>query len=244
LFRARNSKPKRNGKPRWSGRSRNAWPRNACRMRSNVSRSSRRTLKRARKPWPPRRMRQRRRLPRNRLRPCPTPLSRREPKRARRRVPKRDPNNDRLLPTECFIGNWNRTARGAKRLTMVTSGNRARRKNHATGVRTQRAVGSIAMRVGPGFPTSLSAGRLTIMDAGSGCAGSVGFGYREMNGRRPGCRGERAKIMSAGRRCRRKRASIAAVASMRGRTAITISVPTSMHLFRTTNLATNMSGGR
>jgi hypothetical protein len=134
--------------------------------------------------------------------------------------------------------------RGGKRQITATSGNRARRKNHATGVRTQRAAGCIATRVGPGSPMSRSGGPLITMGAGSGSAGSVGFGCREMNGRRPGFPGERARIMSAGPHCHRKPASIAAVASMRGPIAITTSVPISMPLFRTTNLATNMSGAR
>ena len=216
-------------------------PRNDCRMRNSVSRRRRQIWRPARKRWLTGRTLPRR-LPLPPLRNRPQLRSRLSRRKSFAKNPKFGPKSDRRLPTARSIGNWNHSAPGAKRRTTVTSGNRAKRRNPATGVPTPKATGFTPTPAGLGSRMSLSAGRLTITGAGCGCAESVGFGCREMNGRRPGFRGEPAGTMSAGRRCRRKRASIAAVASIIGRTIITISVPTNMRLCRTTNSVRHMSG--
>jgi hypothetical protein len=149
----------------------------------------------------------------------------------------------RRLPTGCSIANWNRTATGAKLLTTASSGSRVRPRT-ATGGHIPTAGGFIPTRGGPGCPKSHLGGRLITTGDGSACGASAGFGCRAMNGRRPGSRGEQARITSVGRRCRRKRVSIGGAASAIGRTIITISAPTSMPSFRITNSARGASGSR
>ena len=82
-----------------------------------------------------------------------------------------------------------------------TSGSRAKPSVRATGGPTQTVAGFTAMPAGPGFQKSRLAGPLTTTVAGRACATSAGFGFRATNGRRPGFRGARAMITSAGRRC-------------------------------------------
>jgi len=140
----------------------------------------------------------------------------------------------RRRPTVLFIGSWSRTAPGAKLRITVTSGSRARLRI-AAGGHTPTAVGSTRMSVGPGSPKSHLDGRLIIMDGGCACAGSAGCGCRVKNGRRPGSRGGRARITSAGLHCRRRRALIANGVSGIGRTITTISDRISTRLCRTMN---------
>ena len=115
---------------------------------------------------------------------------------------------------------------GGKHRTTAMSGNRARPRQRAVGGPTQMAAGSIPMLAGPGCRKSHSVGPPITTADGRGCTVSAGSGCPAMNGRRPGSRGERARITSAGRRCRPKRASIVAAASGTGRIIITTSDPT------------------
>jgi hypothetical protein len=126
-------------------------------------------------------------------------------------------------------------------MTTAMFGNRAKRKRQATGVPIPKVAGLTAMPAGLGSRTSRLAGRRIITDVGSGCAGSVGSGCLVMNGRRPGFPGGRARITSAGRRCRPKRASIAAAAFIIGSIIIMTSALTSTHSFRATISARNTS---
>src|SRR5207237_7399912 len=105
-------------------------------------------------------------------------------------------------------------------------GNRAKQKARGLGVLTRTVAGFTPTPVGLGFPRSHSVGRLITTDVGRGCVESGGSGYRAMNGRRLGFHGARATITSAGRRCRRKRDSISAPASIIGLITITTSAPT------------------
>jgi hypothetical protein len=154
------------------------------------------------------------------------------------------PKRVRRLPTALSIGSWNGTAPGAKPPITVTSGSRARQRNHATGGHILTAGGSIRTPVGHGCPTSHLDGRLITTGDGSACAVSAGFGCPVKNGHRLGSRGERARITSVGPRCRRKRALIGRAASVIGRTIITISVPTSTRLFRAMNSGRGASSAR
>src|SRR5204862_7761236 len=92
----------------------------------------------------------------------------------------------RPIPTACFIGNWNRTAPGAKPTTTVTSGNPGKRRSHATGDPTSTGDGPIRTPVGPGYPRSHLGGRPITTGDGSASAELAGFGCPGNNGRRPG----------------------------------------------------------
>ena len=142
----------------------------------------------------------------------------------------------RAATTTFFTPSSNHTAIGAKHRITDTSGNRAKRNVHAIGIPTRTAAGFTPMLAGLGFRKSGSAGPRTITVAGRVCAASVGFGCRATNGRPLGSHGVRAMSTSAGRRCRRKRASIAAKAFTIGRTIITTSVRTNIALWQRANL--------
>ncbi len=129
-----------------------------------------------------------------------------------------------------------RAISGARVIT-ATSGNRAKRKVHGAGVRTPTVAGFTPTRAGPGFPKSHSVGPPITTDAGRVCAALVGFGFRAINGPRPGFPGERATITSAGRRCLRKRDSINTPASTIGPITITTSVRINIVLLRQENSA-------
>src|SRR5207302_10836337 len=130
----------------------------------------------------------------------------------------------------CFIRNSSPTAPGWRQAITATFGNRARRKARAAGGRTRPAAGFTPMLVGLGFPKNHLVGPLITTDAGRGYAVSVGFGFRVMIGPRPGFRGARAMITSAGHRFRRKRDSISALAFITGPIVITTSVRISILL--------------
>src|SRR5438477_12576922 len=72
------------------------------------------------------------------------------------------------------------------------------------------AIGSIRMRVGPGYRRNRLAGLLIITAAGLACGTLAGFGFQATNGHRHGFRGEKATSMWVGHRFHPKRGSIAA----------------------------------
>src|ERR1700745_3641235 len=74
------------------------------------------------------------------------------------------------------------------------------------GDHTRMAIGPTPTSAGPGYRTKISVGRPITMAAGSGSRTTVGAGFPDMNGDRPGSHGEPVEIMSAGLRCRRRAA--------------------------------------
>ena len=109
---------------------------------------------------------------------------------------------------------------GDRRLRLRLS-SRVRPPNRATGGLTPTATGFTPTPAGPGFPTNNSAGRPITTAAGFASAASAGSGCQVNNGRPPGSRGARGTITSAGRRCRRRRNSIARPAFAIGPTITT-----------------------
>lgn len=159
-------------------------------------------------------------------------------------TPRAGPRHVPAQPTECFTRNSRTTAIGGKRTLTATSGSRAWRNNRAIGVPTPKAPGPTVTRVGPGFLTSRSAGPPITTGVGFGFAELDGSGCRVNNGRRPGFHGGRTRIMSAGLRYLRKRASIGDRESRIGPIVITTSGLSNMHLFLRPNLDPNTSGAR
>ncbi len=130
----------------------------------------------------------------------------------------------RQLPAiQLFIPSSSLMARGWRPLITAMFGNRAKPKARGVGVLTRTVAGFTPTPAGLGFLKSHSVGRPIITGAGRVCVESAGSGFRAMNGRRPGFRGARATITSAGRRCPRKRGSISAPASTIGLITITTS---------------------
>src|SRR5205807_4067693 len=116
--------------------------------------------------------------------------------------------------------NSNRTAIGSTRAITATCIARVKRPA-VTGGLTRMVTGFTLTRVGPGFQTNRSVGRLIITAAGRGFAVSAGFGCRATNGRRRGSRGAKAAIMLDGPRYRQKHASITEAVSTTGLTTTT-----------------------
>src|SRR5205814_1971972 len=72
------------------------------------------------------------------------------------------------------------------------------------GDHTPMAIGPTPTSAGLGYRMKISVGRPITMVAGSGSRTTVGAGFPDMNGDRPGSHGEPAEIMSAGLRCLRR----------------------------------------
>ncbi len=134
--------------------------------------------------------------------------------------------------TQLFTISSSATAIGLRRAITDMFSIRAKRKVRAVGGPTRMVAGFIPTRAGPGFRKSRLVGRLIITDAGHGCAGSVGFGSRAINGRQRGFPGARVTTTSVGRRCRRRRVSISGPAFATGRTIIMMLARTSIVLSR------------
>jgi hypothetical protein len=147
----------------------------------------------------------------------------------------------RLFPTILSTPSSIPTANGARPPITVTSGSRARPTARAVGVPTPTATGFIPTPDGPGFRKNRLAGPRFTTDAGHACAISDGSGFRAMNGRRRGFHGVKATTTSAGRRCRRKRASIGAPAFIIGPTTIMTSARSNTASLRRTNSARRAS---
>src|ERR1051326_5031633 len=113
---------------------------------------------------------------------------------------------------QLFTRDSNPTAIGSRPVITVTFFIRAKRKARRVGGRIRMVAGFLATRAGLGFPKSHSVGRRITTDAGRVCAASVGFGVTAVKGGRRGWGGERARIMSDGRRSGLKRDSISAPA--------------------------------
>ena len=150
----------------------------------------------------------------------------------------------RVAATTFFIRNSNATAIGAKHRITDMCGSRVKRNVRAAGIPTRTVAGFTPTPAGLGSPKNRSVGQRIIMDAGRGCAMSAGFGCPAMNGRRLGFPGARAMNTSAGRRSRRKRASIAAAAFTIGLITITTSVPTNIASCQRANSGHNRSSAR
>src|SRR6266436_889016 len=144
---------------------------------------------------------------------------------------------DRLPVTRLFIPSSIHTAPGSKQLITATFGSHAKQNVHEAGDHTGAVAGFTPTPAAPGFPKSHSVGPPITTDAGRVCAALVGFGFRAINGPRPGFPGERATITSAGRRCLRKRDSINTPASTIGPITITTSVRINIVLLRQENSA-------
>ena len=221
MFPATSRNPKRKRKQRSSARCRSASRPNGRRRNNSASPSRRQSWKLARK-------RSRiRKVPPPRPSPRKSPLKPRRLRRQQHVGPAKLRKRARPLLTAPFIANSSLTARGAKRPSTVSSGNRAKPRNRVVGGRTPKDAGFIRTLAGPGSLTSHLAGPPIITGVGRGCVASAGSGFPVKNGRRPGFPGEQATTMSAGRPCRPKRASIVAAASIIGPTTITRSAPIS-----------------